>query len=66
MDSRQVLHRSGNVVTLLATFFCVFIVRYSALSVRACTKRKSSLPDVVPLHYQRNTLRELKKMQVAR
>ena len=33
MDSRQVLHRLGNVVTLLATFFCVFILRYSALSV---------------------------------
>ena len=47
MDSRQVLHRSGNVVTLLATFF--FILRYSALSVRACKKRKSGFPDVVPL-----------------
>ena len=33
MDSRQVLHRSGNVVTRLATFFCVFIVRYAAISV---------------------------------
>ena len=44
MDSRQVLHRSGNVVTLLATFFCVFILRYSAISVRACTKRKSGFP----------------------
>ena len=44
MDSRQVLHRSGNVVTLLATFFFVFILRYYALSVRACTKRKSGFP----------------------
>ena len=33
MDSRQVLYRSGNVVTRLATFFCVFIVRYAAISV---------------------------------
>lgn len=49
VDSRQVLHRSGNVVTLLTTFFCVFILRYSAISVRACTKRKSQFPDVVTL-----------------
>ena len=49
MDSRQVLHRFGNVVTRLATFFRDFIVHYAALSVQACTKRKSRSWNVVPL-----------------
>ena len=31
MDSRQVLHRSGNVVTLLATFFFLYLALFCVI-----------------------------------
>ena len=45
MDGRAILHRLGDVAAPPATFF----VLYPTPSRRACTKRKSPIPNVVPL-----------------